>query len=79
MAIKEIDLDRRDSASYRKNLRRVGFLSASYLSTSGFDVVSLKKLAKAGKLDAIRCAIGRSVRWYYHERQAELAHLRGLA
>jgi len=79
MAIKNIEMDRRDSASYRKHLRNVGFLSASYLSTSGFDVASLKKLAQEGKLDAIRCAIGKSVRWYYRERQAELAHLRGLA
>ncbi|HBT79272.1 MAG: hypothetical protein II145_06855 [Selenomonas sp.] len=79
MAIKQIEMDSRDSASYRKHLRNVGFLSASYLSTSGFDVSSLKKLAREGKLDAIRCAIGKSVRWYYRERQAELAHLRGLA
>jgi hypothetical protein len=33
----------------------------------------------AGELDAIRCAIGKSIRWYYRERQAENAHLRGLA
>jgi len=78
MAIKTIELDRRDSASYRKILRRGGFLSASYLSGSGFDIDSLKKLALAGKLDAVRCAIGNSTRWYYSENQAEMAHLRGL-
>ena len=38
-----------------------------------------KKLAKRGELDAVRCAIGKSIRWYYRERQAESAHLRGLA
>ena len=57
MAIKNIEMDRRDSASYRKMLKRGGFLSASYLSVSGFDVNQLKKLAKRGELDAVRCAI----------------------
>ena len=79
MAIKNIEMDRRDSASYRKMLKRGGFLSASYLSVSGFDVNQLKKLAKRGELDAVRCAIGKSIRLYYRERQAESAHLRGLA
>ena len=79
MAIKNIEMDRRDSASYRKMLKRGGFLSASYLSVSGFDVNQLKKLAKRGELDAVRYAIGKSIRWYYRERQAESAHLRGLA
>lgn len=77
MAIKSIAMDRKDSASYRSLLKRGGFISASYLSVSGFDACRLKKLAQAGKLDAIRCAIGNSVRWYYRETQAELAHLRG--
>ena len=79
MAIKNIEMDRRDSASYRKILKRGGFLSASYLSVNGFDVTELRKLALAGKLDAVRCAIGKSIRWYYRERQAENAHLRGQA
>jgi hypothetical protein len=79
MAIKNIEMDRRDSASYRKILKRGGFLSASYLSVNGFDVNRLRKLALAGELDAVRCAIGKSIRWYYRERQAENAHLRGLA
>lgn len=77
MAIKNLVMDRRDSASYRSILRKKGFLSASYLSTSGFDAVRLKRMALEGKLDAIRCAIGKSIRWYYSENQAELAHLRG--
>lgn len=77
MAIKNIEMDRRDSVTYRKLLRRGGFLSASYLSVSGLDVMRLKKLAQQGKIDAVRCAIGKSIRWYYREKQAELAHLRG--
>ena len=77
MAIKNVEMDRRDSVSYRRILKRGGFLSASYLSVSGLDVVRLKKLAQQGKIDAIRCAIGKSIRWYYREKQAELAHLRG--
>ena len=77
MAIKTVEMDRRDSACYRKLLKRGGFLSASYLSVSGLDVARLKKLAQQGNLDAVRCAIGKSIRWYYREQQAELAHLRG--
>ena len=77
MAIKNIVMDRRDSVSYRKLLKKGGFLSASYLSVSGLDVTRLKKLAQQGKLDAVRCAIGKSIRWYYQEQQADLAHLRG--
>lgn len=77
VAIKNIEMDRKDSVSYRSLLKRGGFISASYLSISGFDASRLKKLAQQGKLDAIRCAIGNSVRWYYCEKQAELAHLRG--
>ena len=77
MAIKNVVMDRRDSASYRSLLKRGGFISASYLSISGFDASRLKKLAQQVRLDAIRCAIGKSIRWYYCEKQAELAHLRG--
>ena len=79
MAIKNIEMDRRDSVSYRRILKRGVFLSASYLSVNGFDVNQLRKLAMAGQLDAVRCAIGKSIRWYYRERQAENAHVRGLA
>ena len=79
MAIKNIEMDRRDSVGYRRILKRGGFLSASYLSVNGFDVNQLRKLAMAGQLDAVRCAIGKSIRWYYRERQAENAHVRGLA
>ena len=79
MAIKNIEMDRRDSVSYRRILKRGGFLSASYLSVNGFDVNQLRKLAMAGQLGAVRCAIGKSIRWYYRERQAENAHVRGLA
>ena len=56
MAIKQIEMDSRDSASYRKHLRNVGFLSASYLSTSGFDVSSLKKLAASVRRSWRICA-----------------------
>jgi len=69
--IKNIEMDSRDSVAFRKQLRLCGFLSASYLSSSGFDAASLKKLALAGRLDAVR--------WYYRERQAERARLLGLA
>jgi hypothetical protein len=77
MAIKNVAMDRRDSVSYRNLLRRGGFISASYLSVSGFDASRLKRLAQQGRVDAIRCAIGKSIRWYYREKQAELAHLHG--
>ncbi len=79
MAIRQVVVDRRDSVLYRDVLKKGGFSSASYLSINGFDAMRLKKLAMQGKLDAIRCAIGKSVRWYYQENQAELAHLKGEA
>ncbi len=77
MAVKRIEVDRRDSVIYRNALKRGGFISASYLSINGFDATRLKKMALQGKLDAVRCSIGKSVRWYYQENQAELAHLKG--
>ncbi|MEG6586273.1 hypothetical protein [Dendrosporobacter sp. 1207_IL3150] len=77
MAIKTVEMDRKDSVSYRQLMKERGFISSSYFSVCGFDVSKLKKLAQQGKMDAIRCAIGNSVRWYYSEKQAELAHLRG--
>lgn len=76
MAIKKVEVDRRDCQNYRNYLKRGGYISASYLSVSGLDAIRLKKLAIQGRLDAVRCAIGKSVRWYYCEKQAELAHLR---
>lgn len=79
MAIKKVEVDRRDCQNYRNYLKKGGYISASYLSVSGLDAIKLKKLAIQGRLDAVRCAIGKSVRWYYCEKQAELAHLRGEA
>ena len=78
MAIKTVEMDRRDSACYRKLLKRGGFLSASYLSVSGLDVARLKKLAQQGKLDAVRCAIGKSIRWYYRDCAAKYNRKRTL-
>ena len=75
MAIKKLKLTVEDCQNYRNYLKRGGYISASYLSVSGLDAIRLKKLAIQGRLDAVRCAIGKSVRWYYCEKQAELAHL----
>jgi hypothetical protein len=79
MAIKTLNLDLRDLEYYRRQIKQNGFMSASYLSMSGFDVKKLRKLAEQGKMSAIRCQVGKSVRWYYYEAQAELAHLKGEA
>jgi hypothetical protein len=76
MAIWQVELDNRDIVKYRKSLNKRGFFSSYYFSYNGFDVTKLRKLAGAGKLDAVKCIIGPSVRWYYAEQQAELAHLR---
>lgn len=78
MAIWNIQLDTIDVGKYRKKLKAVGYLSANYFSTNGFDVDEMRRLAQAGKMDARRCVFGKSVRWYYSEDQAELAHSRGL-
>lgn len=77
MAIWQIELDNRDTDQFRKRLMNRGFISASYFSTNGFDLTKMRKLAAEGKLDAVRCIIGKSVRWYYAEQQAEIARLKG--
>lgn len=76
MAIWQIKLDNRDVVKYRRKLKSRGFISSNYFSSNGFDLKKLRKLADEGKLDAIRCTVGQSVRWYYAEDQAELARLR---
>ncbi len=77
MAIKTFEFDLRDYEYYRTEIKNRGFLSANYLSTNGFDVRKLRKMAQEGKLTAIRCIVGKSVRWYYFENQVEMAHLKG--
>jgi len=77
MAIWQINLDNRDTVQYRRRLKSRGFISASYFSSNGFDLTKMRKLAGEGKLDAVKCIIGQSVRWYYAEDQAELARLKG--
>ena len=77
MAIWQVELDNRDLERFRKQLIRRGFISANYFSANGFDLAKMRKLASEGKLDAVRCVIGKCVRWYYAEQQAETARLRG--
>ncbi len=60
MAIKTVEMDRRDSASYRKLLRRGGFLSASYLSGSMPFVAQLANpsggITGNSRLSSLTCA-----------------------
>ena len=77
MAIWQVHLDTRETTQYRKWLKSRGFISANYFSSNGFDLTEMRKMAKAGKMDAVRCITGQSVRWYYPEHQAELARLKG--
>ena len=44
---------------------------------NGYDTKKLKAQAMEGKINAIKCQIGNSVKWYYAENQAEIAYLRG--
>jgi len=77
MSIWQVQLDSRDVSQYRKKLNNQGFISASYYSSNGFDLKKMRKMALEGKIDAMRCIIGKSTRWYYSEIQAEIARLRG--
>lgn len=77
MAIWQVELDTRESTRYRKWLKSRGFVSANYFSSNGFDLTEMRQMVMAGKMDAIRCVIGQSIRWYYPENQAELARLKG--
>jgi hypothetical protein len=77
LAIWQVKLDNRDSNHFRRRLTDGGFISANYFSANGFDLRKMRKLACAGKLDAVRCIVGNRVKWYYAEQQAELARLKG--
>lgn len=76
--IKHLEVDRDDFSVYRDWMKARGFISATYFSVNGFDLKRMKKLAETEELNAISCAVGKSVKFYYSERQTELAHLRGL-
>lgn len=76
LAIWHVELDNQDHY-FRRQLVNGGFVSANYFSANGFDICKMRKLACAGKLDAVRCIVGKSVKWYYAEQQAELARLKG--
>ncbi|WP_378957178.1 hypothetical protein [Pelosinus sp. sgz500959] len=77
MSIWQVQLDSRDVIQYRKKLNMRGFISANYYSSNGFDLKKMRKMALEGKIDAMHCIIGKSTRWYYSEKQAEAARLRG--
>ena len=76
--IKTLSVDREEFSVYRNWMKSRGFISATYFSNNGYDTKKMKTMAKEGKLSAIRCSIGKSVKWYYAEQQAELAYLKGL-
>lgn len=75
--IRKLAVDTGDFSYYRGVLKSRGFVSAVYFSSNGYNLKKMKHLAQIGKLNAVRCEIGRSVKWYYAENQAELAYLRG--
>jgi len=77
MAIWRISMDSRDFEQYRKRLVNRGFIPTNYFSANGFNIKKMKELALAGKMDAMQCVVGNSIRWYYCEDQAELARLKG--
>lgn len=76
MAIWQVELDRRDSERYRKQLFTAASSRQAIFPPTAL-TQKMRKMANEGKLDAVRCIIGSSVRWYYAEEQAELAHLAG--
>lgn len=76
--IQHLRVDRDDFAVYRDWMKSKGFISATYFSVNGFDLKKMKRMAEKGQLNAISCAVGKSVKFYYSESQTELAHLRGL-
>lgn len=75
--IRRLAVDRDDFPYYKNWMKERGFISATYFSVNGYDVKKMKAQAEAGKLNAIKCQIGKSVKWYYAEQQAEMAYLRG--
>ncbi|CQR72257.1 hypothetical protein SOV_12210 [Sporomusa ovata DSM 2662] len=77
MAIWRVEVDNKEVNRHRKWLNQRGFSSAHYFASNGFSLEKMRQMATEGKLHAVQCAIGKSVRWYYMESQAELARLRG--
>ncbi|MDF2569076.1 MAG: hypothetical protein K0R55_680 [Sporomusa sp.] len=77
MAIWKVQLDTREADQHRKWLKQRGFISANYFSSNGFSLDKMRQMAREGKLHAIQCNFGTSVRWYYMESQAELARIKG--
>ena len=75
--IKLLSVDKDDFTFYKKWMKNRGFLSATYFSMNGYDLKKMKVLAQDGSINAIKCNIGNSVKWYYAENQAEIAYLRG--
>lgn len=75
--IKRLTVDSDEFRVYRDWMKEKGFLSASYFSRHGYDSKKLRQHAIDGKINAIKCHIGNTVKWYYAEHQAELAYLRG--
>lgn len=75
--IKHLNVDRDEFKLYKEWLKSKGFISATYFSVNGYNLQKMRELAEEGKLNAIRCSIGKTVKWYYEESQAELAYLRG--
>ncbi len=75
--IRHLKVDRDDFGHYRNWLKSKGFISATYFSVNGYNLRKMRSLAESGKLNAIKCYIGKTVKWYYAESQAELAYLRG--
>lgn len=75
--IRTLAVDTGDFSYYRSLLKSSGFISATYFSLNGYNIKKMQHMARQGRLNAVRCEIGRSVKWYYAEHQAELAYLRG--
>ena len=76
MAIWQVELDTKEANRHRKWLKQRGFNSSNYFASNGFSLEKMRQMAMEGKLHAIQCIFGESVRWYYMESQAELSRLR---
>lgn len=60
-----------DVEALRKNLKKLGWLSAHYLTRHGHNVNLLRKQAKAGQIQALQVHNFGTTTWYYKKEEVE--------
>ncbi|RRJ54705.1 hypothetical protein EHV15_34475 [Paenibacillus oralis] len=65
--IEEITVNRSESETLKKRLKKEGWLSAHYYTRRGVNIVKLRNLAKRNEIDAKLLSMDGTTTWYYKE------------